>query len=74
MASDLPRVKLVFILREPTDRAFSNYVWTRMHGHETEELGAALRLEDERRERSAGGPEVRAAVFLFQPRICTRSC
>jgi hypothetical protein len=48
MARDLPRLKLVFILREPADRAFSNYVWSRMHGHETEELGAALRLEDER--------------------------
>jgi len=50
MARDLPGVKLVFILREPADRAYSNYLWTRMNGLETEEFRTALRLED-RRER-----------------------
>ncbi len=50
LARDLPRVKLVFILREPADRAYSNYLWTRMNGLEPEDLPTALALE-ERRER-----------------------
>jgi hypothetical protein len=48
IARDLPDVKLVFILREPADRAYSNYLWTRMNGLETEDFRTALRLEDER--------------------------
>jgi hypothetical protein len=45
---DLPSVKLVFILREPVSRAYSNYLWTKMNGLETEDFATALRLEDER--------------------------
>ena len=41
-------MKLVFILREPVDRAYSNYLWTRMNGLETEDFPTALRLEDQR--------------------------
>jgi hypothetical protein len=48
IARDLPRVKLVFILREPADRAYSNYLWTRMNGLETEDFETALRLEAQR--------------------------
>ena len=48
IARDLPRVKLVFILREPVARAWSNYLWTKMNGLETEDFETALRLEDER--------------------------
>jgi len=48
IARDLPYVKLVFILREPADRAYSNYLWTRMNGIETEDFETALRLEPER--------------------------
>jgi hypothetical protein len=48
IARDLPAVKLVFVLREPADRAISNYLWTRMNGLETEDLETALRLEDDR--------------------------
>ena len=44
----LPGVKLVFVLREPVDRAYSNYLWTRMNGLETERFERALELEDER--------------------------
>ena len=32
IARDLPRVKLVFVLREPVDRAHSNFLWTKMNG------------------------------------------
>jgi len=48
IAHDLPSVKLVFILREPVDRAWSNYLWTRMNGLETEDFETAVRLEDQR--------------------------
>ena len=48
IARDLPAVKLVFILREPVDRAYSNYLWTRMNGLETEDFPTALRLEEQR--------------------------
>ena len=50
IARDLPGVKLVFILREPVDRAYSNYLWTRMNGLEHEDFETALQHE-ERRER-----------------------
>jgi hypothetical protein len=50
MARDLPRAKLIFVLREPVERAYSNYLWTSMNGFETEDFATALRLED-RRER-----------------------
>lgn len=44
----LPGVKLVFILREPANRAYSNYLWTRMNGLEHEDFPTALRLEVQR--------------------------
>jgi hypothetical protein len=44
----LPAVKLVFILREPVARAYSNYLWTRMNGLETLPFARALDLEEER--------------------------
>ena len=48
IARDLPRAKLVFILREPVDRAYSNYLWSRMNGLETESFDTAIRLEEDR--------------------------
>jgi hypothetical protein len=48
IARDLPAVKLVFILRDPVERAYSNYLWTRMNGLETEDFATALQLEEER--------------------------
>jgi len=48
IARDLPLVKLIFILREPVSRAYSNYLWTRMNGLETEDFATALRLEEQR--------------------------
>jgi hypothetical protein len=44
----LSSVKLVFILREPAQRAYSNWVWSRMNGMETEDFETALAKEDER--------------------------
>ncbi len=44
----LPRVKLVFNLREPGARAYSNYLWSRQNGLETEDFESALAREEER--------------------------
>jgi hypothetical protein len=44
----VPRVKLIFLLRNPVDRAYSNYLWSRLNGLEGETFERALALEDER--------------------------
>jgi Sulfotransferase domain len=44
----VPAAKLIFMLREPAERAYSNYLWTRMNGLETESFETALALEAER--------------------------
>jgi hypothetical protein len=51
MAADLPHAKLVFILREPAERAWSNYLWSRMNGMAPETFERALDLEEERERR-----------------------
>lgn len=48
MHAVLPEIKLVFILRNPVYRAFSNYLWSVTNGKETEDFTTALALEDER--------------------------
>jgi hypothetical protein len=45
---DLPEVKLVFILRDPVQRAYSNWAWSRMNRMETADFDTALAREDER--------------------------
>jgi len=45
---NLPDVRLIFILREPCERAYSNYLWSRHHGKETEDFKTALDLEEQR--------------------------
>jgi Sulfotransferase domain len=44
----LPHVKLIFMLREPVERAFSNYCWSRMYGLEEADFPTALALEEQR--------------------------
>jgi Sulfotransferase domain len=46
--SVVPRVKLIFLLRNPVDRAYSNYLWSRQNGLETETFEGALALEEQR--------------------------
>ena len=48
IARDLPGVRLIFILREPASRAYSNYLWSRMNRMESEDFETALSLEAER--------------------------
>ena len=45
----LPDVKLIFILRDPIERAFSNYLFSRMNGFETEDFETAIKLEESRK-------------------------
>jgi hypothetical protein len=44
----LPRAKLIFVLRNPVDRAYSNYLWSRQNGLEDETFERALALEKQR--------------------------
>jgi hypothetical protein len=48
MSRVLPRAKLIFLLRNPVDRAYSNYLWSRQNGIETEPFERALDLEEQR--------------------------
>ena len=49
IARDLPGVRLVFILRDPVERAYSNYLWSRQNALETEpSFLRALEMEAER--------------------------
>jgi len=48
IAHDIPGVKLVAMLRDPTDRAFSAYRHEYARGYEWETFEKALELEDER--------------------------
>ncbi len=47
----LPNAKLVFILRDPVKRAYSNYCWSKMNGLETDSFAGALELEESRQRR-----------------------
>lgn len=48
IARDLPGVKLIVMLRDPVERAFSAYKHELARGYETESFERALELEDER--------------------------
>jgi len=48
IARDLPDVRLIFLLRDPVERAHSNYLWSMRNGFETEPFGRALELEGSR--------------------------
>ena len=48
IAAALPNVQLVFVLREPADRARSNYLWSKMNGLEPLGFREALDREVER--------------------------
>jgi hypothetical protein len=45
---DLPGVRLIFLLRDPVARAYSNYLWSKQNGLEAEDFATALRLEPRR--------------------------
>jgi hypothetical protein len=59
MCRVLPGVKLIFVLRNPVDRAHSNYLWSRQNGLESETFERALALEEQRERNSV--PQLRYA-------------
>jgi hypothetical protein len=73
IAAHLPRVKLVFILREPAARAYSNYCWSRMNGLEDKSFADALAAEDER-ERAVPAMLKYARRTRTSRVGCTRTC
>ena len=54
-----PAIKLIFVLRDPVERAFSNYLWSTRNGHET--LGFAQAVELESVRENSYAPQVRFA-------------
>jgi hypothetical protein len=48
IAAELPGVRLIVLLRDPVERAYSAYTHERARGYETEEFGRALELEPSR--------------------------
>ena len=61
---NLPHVRIVFLLRNPIDRAYSNYLWTKQNGLESESFTVALKLE-ERRERELSAELRYARPFSY---------
>jgi hypothetical protein len=55
LARDVADVRLVFILRDPVERAHSNYLWSVRNGLETETFARALELEPARERNVAPG-------------------
>ncbi|MCP3958749.1 MAG: sulfotransferase domain-containing protein [bacterium] len=62
IARDLPEAKLIFILRDPVERAWAHYWHCVKYGVETESFADARRLEAERIAR--GGRELRFFSYL----------
>jgi hypothetical protein len=48
IAASLPDVRMVFLVREPVARAYSNYLWSRKNGLETLSFEEAIELEGRR--------------------------
>jgi len=59
VARSIPSAKLIFVLREPADRAMSNFRWTKMNGLEPLDFATALECESARE--AEYGPELRYA-------------
>jgi len=70
---DLPAIKLIFILREPAHRAYSNWLWSRMNGMEPEEFETALAMEDER-ERTLPPSSATRGLTRISPAASTPRC
>jgi hypothetical protein len=48
IAEYLPKVKMVFMVREPVERAYSNYLWTKKNGLEVLSFEEAVEQEGQR--------------------------
>lgn len=67
LARDLPRARLVFCLRDPALRAWSNYRWSVANGLETLGFGEALEREAER-EAAYSGAQRYSRPFSYYSR------
>jgi hypothetical protein len=67
LARDLPHVRLVFCLRDPALRAWSNYRWSVANGLETCSFALALELEAER-EAAYSGAQRYSRPFSYYSR------
>ena len=60
----MPEVKIIVLLRDPVERAISHYFHERRRGRETEEMGRAFALEDERLSRSIRERDFKDSHFI----------
>lgn len=60
----LPEVKLVFLVREPVARAYSNYLWSRKNGLESLSFEAAVDQEGSRADPLPDRPYARPFAYL----------
>jgi len=67
-ARTLPGVRLVFTVREPVSRAYSNWLWTRMNGLETLTFEEAVDREDDRPDPPGLRPGARPYAYLQRSR------
>jgi len=72
IADTLESVRLLFIVREPVQRAYSNYLWSRKNGIETLSFEEAVRLEGTRPNPLGTGREyARPFDYLTRGRYAT---
>jgi Sulfotransferase domain len=65
----LPAVRMVFVLREPVARAYSNWLWSRMNGHESLPFAEAVASEETREDPLAEThPHARPFAYLARGR------
>ncbi|MBI4616306.1 MAG: sulfotransferase domain-containing protein [Planctomycetes bacterium] len=62
VARHLPGVKLVFLFRNPADRAYANYRFTALAGYEDLDFEEALACEERRRAEDAASETFRAEI------------
>ena len=73
MAAHLPDVRLLFVLRDPVERAISNYRWSVSNDMEHEDFATAIASEDEREADAGAAAALRPPVLLRQPRTVRRA-
>jgi hypothetical protein len=64
IADLIPEVKLVAILRNPTERSISHYFHEKRKGRETLPLWEALQIEDKRLQPSIDRQDYKSAIFM----------
>jgi hypothetical protein len=64
----LPEVRLIFLLREPVSRAYSNWLWSTKNGLETLPFEEAIRLEGTRPDPLLHRPWARPFCYLGRSR------